>query len=217
MSFGEKMKKARIEAGLTQEELAEVMTVSRAAIAKWESDRGMPDISNLKTIAEVLNVSVDYLLNEEGTIDLTYTKKPIDLTGYGDQGRLGRLKKIEIKEKIVREEYPDAEIVRLTVTKIDNNKGEKVADALIGWFALLLGGIPLFGTQEMGKTLGSLDQSFYLVNKGEKQYFVLLTDEHIIARAMMCKIQDKKFRVGEREFVTVGLVDWSCTACRITY
>lgn len=207
MSFGEKIRKSRIEAGMTQEELSEVMMVSRAAIAKWESDRGMPDVSNLKTIAGVLNVSVDYLLDEEGTIDLSVTKKPIDLAKYGDSGKLSRLKKIEIKEKIIREEYPETEIVRLTVTKIKNTKGEKIADGLVGSLALALGGIPLFGTQEFGKTIGSLDQQYYLVNYGDRQKFVLITDEHLIAREMNSTITDKKFRVGDKEFLTVGLVD----------
>jgi len=202
-----KIKKARIEAGLTQEELAEVMTVSRAAIAKWESDRGMPDVSNLKAIADVLSVSVDYLLDEEGTIDLSITKKSIDLAKYGDAGKLGRLKKIEIKEKIIREIFPEAEIIRLTVTKIDNSAGEKIADGVIGSLALLLGGIPLFGTQEFGKTISTLDQQYYLVNQGEKQYFVLMTDEHIITRAMRNTISDKKFRAGDREFLRVGMVE----------
>lgn len=48
MTFGEKLRKARLEAGYTQEELASKLIISRAAVAKWESDRGMPDVKNLK-------------------------------------------------------------------------------------------------------------------------------------------------------------------------
>jgi transcriptional regulator with XRE-family HTH domain len=44
MTFGEKLKKARMEAGYTQNELANKLSVSRAAIAKWESDRGMSPV-----------------------------------------------------------------------------------------------------------------------------------------------------------------------------
>jgi transcriptional regulator with XRE-family HTH domain len=146
MTFGEKLKKARTEAGYTQNELANKLTVSRAAIAKWESDRGMPDVTNLKAIAEVLSVSIDYLLDDGSVLDFSVTKKAIDLTKYGDSQKLSRLKKIEIKEQIIRKEYPDAEIIRLTVTKIKNSKAETIADEAIGWFALILGGIPLFGT-----------------------------------------------------------------------
>ncbi len=47
--------------GLTQEELAEKVGVSKSAIAKWETDGGLPDRDNLQRLAEVINVSVDEL------------------------------------------------------------------------------------------------------------------------------------------------------------
>jgi transcriptional regulator with XRE-family HTH domain len=206
MTFGEKLKEARIEAGYTQNELANKLTVSRAAIAKWESDRGMPDVTNLKAIAEALSVSIDYLLDDGSVLDFSVTNKAIDLTKYGDSQKLSRLKKVEIKEQIIRNEYPDAEILRLTVTKIKNSRRETVADEAIGWFALILGGIPLFGTQEFGKTVNSLDQQYYLVNEEKAQYFVLLTDEQLISRTLTDRITDKKFEIGDRKFLVVGKV-----------
>lgn len=207
MTFGEKLKQARLEAGYTQEELANTMTVSRAAIAKWESDRGMPDMANLKAIAETLNVSIDYLLDDGSKLDFSETRKAIDLTKFGDSGKLSRLKKVEVKERIVREEYPDSEIIRLTVTKIKNTKNESIADVAIGLFALTLGNIPLFGTQEFGKTLNSLDQQYYLVNDEKSQYFILLTDEYMIKRTLTTKITDKKFEIGDKQFTVVGKVE----------
>lgn len=207
MTFGEKIKEARKAAGMTQEQLANVLSVSRQAITKWESDKGIPDVENLKILSKALDVSIDYLLDDGSQLDLSVTKKPIDLRKYGDSGRLSRLKKIKIKERIVREEYPDAEIIRLTVTKKKNTKSEAAIDAAIGLFALILGGIPLFGTQEMGKTVNSLDQQYYLVNEDTKQYFVLATDEFIISRAMSNKINEKKFQIGDRELLMVGEVD----------
>lgn len=207
MTFGEKLKTARLEAGYTQEELAVRLTVSRAAIAKWESDRGMPDITNLKALAEVLNVSTDYLLDDGNPIDLSVTKKSIDLRKYEDQGKISRLKKIGIKEKIIREEYAGAQILRLTVTKIKNNKGEAVADQIIGWFVLLLGGIPLFDTQEMGKTISTLDHQYYLINEDKRQLFVLMTDEFMVSRVMVEKINNKKFTIENREFQVMGEVE----------
>ena len=47
--------------GLTQEEMAEKVGVSKSAIAKWETNRGLPDRDNLKSLSEVINVSVDDL------------------------------------------------------------------------------------------------------------------------------------------------------------
>ena len=47
MTLGEKIKEARKAAGLSQEQFAEKMNVSRSAVAKWETDKGLPDIGNL--------------------------------------------------------------------------------------------------------------------------------------------------------------------------
>ena len=68
MDFGDKLKQYRINEGLSQEQLAEKMSVSRSAIAKWETDKGLPDVGNLKVLARLLNVSVDHLLDEFGAV-----------------------------------------------------------------------------------------------------------------------------------------------------
>ena len=83
MTLGEKIKEARKQCGLSQEQLAEKMSVSRSAIAKWETDKGLPDIDNLKALAGFLNVSVDYLLDDEERIDELVTREAYDLASYG--------------------------------------------------------------------------------------------------------------------------------------
>ena len=65
MTFGEIIKKLRTDKGLTQDELAEKIYVTRTAISKWESDRGFPNIESLKTISNYFSVSVDELLSGE--------------------------------------------------------------------------------------------------------------------------------------------------------
>ena len=70
MEFNEKLQYFRKKSNLTQEELAEKLFVSRTAISKWESGRGMPSISSLKAISEVFNVSVDELLSSEEIIEV---------------------------------------------------------------------------------------------------------------------------------------------------
>lgn len=187
--------------------MAAILSVSRSAIAKWESGRGLPDIANLKAIAGVLCVSVDELQDDGSPMDFSVTKKAIALGQAEDGGKLSRIEKIKRKEKLLREEYPDAEIIRLTVTKIKNTKAESAADALIGWLALLLAGLPLFGTQEFGKTINSLDQQYFLVNREQKQQFVLLTDEQLIYRTMAKPIYSKKFCMGDRVFLAVGRME----------
>ena len=62
MTFGEKIKKLRMENNWTQEQFAEMMGVSAQAVSRWETDSSMPDISMLAPIAYTFNVSCDYLL-----------------------------------------------------------------------------------------------------------------------------------------------------------
>ena len=205
ISLGEKIKKARLEAGLTQEELSELLMVSRAAVAKWETNRGLPDIDNLKFIASALSVSVDYLLDENNSVDFSITKKPINLNKYGFDGRLSGFKKSKIKEQIVLDEYPDSEINMLTVVKTYNSSSEKMVDNFVGWFSALLGGLPLFGIHDFSKAVSTLGaEQYYLVDKKDKQYFVLITDEYIISRIMGVAFNSKKFRIGDKEFMKVG-------------
>ncbi|EIK87709.1 helix-turn-helix domain-containing protein [Bifidobacteriaceae bacterium NR044] len=207
ISLGEKIRKARLEAGLTQEELSELLMVSRAAVAKWETNRGLPDIENLKFIASALSVSVDYLLDENNSVDFSITKKPINLNKYGFDGRLSGFKKLKIKEQIVLDEYHDSEINMLTVVKTYNSSSEKMVDNFVGWFSTLLGGLPLFGIYDFSKAVSTLGaDQYYLVDKKDKQYFVLITDEYIISRIMGVAFNSKKFRIGDKEFMKVGLL-----------
>ena len=65
MEFNEKLQELRKQRGLTQEELAEKLYVSRTAISKWESGRGYPNIDSLKAIAKFFSVTVDELLSTD--------------------------------------------------------------------------------------------------------------------------------------------------------
>ena len=96
MNFGAKLKLLRTQKGLTQESFAEELHVSRSAIAKWESNNGIPEISNLKQISQVLNVSLDELLDDNTSIADSARKEEkkqseyigyycdIDLVGWND-------------------------------------------------------------------------------------------------------------------------------------
>jgi transcriptional regulator with XRE-family HTH domain len=65
MKFNEKIQHYRKQIGLTQEELAEKLYVSRTAISKWEAGRGYPSIDSLKAIAKFFSVTVDELLTPD--------------------------------------------------------------------------------------------------------------------------------------------------------
>jgi transcriptional regulator with XRE-family HTH domain len=70
MTFGEKIKKLRIDKGLTQDELAEKIFVTRTAVSKWESDRGYPNIDSLKALAGFFSVTVDDLLSSNEVLTI---------------------------------------------------------------------------------------------------------------------------------------------------
>ena len=70
MEFNEKLQQLRKQKGLTQEELAQMLYVSRTAVSKWESGRGYPNIESLKQIARIFSVSVDRLLSTDDVLAL---------------------------------------------------------------------------------------------------------------------------------------------------
>ena len=70
MDFSKKLQELRKQKGLTQEEVAEALFVSRSAVSKWESGRGYPGIDSLKEIAGLFSVTVDELLSGEEILSL---------------------------------------------------------------------------------------------------------------------------------------------------
>ena len=78
MEFNEKLRDLRKSKGLTQEQLAEAIFVSRTAVSKWESGRGVPNIESLKALSEFFSVSLDSLLSGEELLEVAETnvRKP---------------------------------------------------------------------------------------------------------------------------------------------
>lgn len=65
MTFGEKIKKLRTDNNLTQEQLADILFVTRTAVSKWETDKGLPGIDTLKLISTTFGLSLDELISDE--------------------------------------------------------------------------------------------------------------------------------------------------------
>ena len=70
MEFHEKLQELRKAKGLTQEELAQALFVSRTAISKWESGRGYPNIDSLKAIAKYFSITIDELLSCQEVLNI---------------------------------------------------------------------------------------------------------------------------------------------------
>lgn len=71
MTFGEKLKALRIKEEYSQEQLAELLHVSRQAVTKWEGNAGMPDIENIKAVADLFDVTLDSLLRDAEAVETT--------------------------------------------------------------------------------------------------------------------------------------------------
>ncbi len=200
MTLGEKIKKARTENGLTQEQLSEKMMVSRQAITKWESDKGIPDVSNLKLLAQLLNVSIDYLLDNGSEIDINVIRETIDISKYGKS-----LIKKKLTDKLMLEKYPSAEIRTLLPQK-KRDKVDKVFDFVFDWFT------PLCGISDLQNSMKLLGTEYYIVNEENMQFFVVInykegymesrrTVEHYDTRV------GEKFSVGDLIFTDCGVLN----------
>ena len=193
MTFGEKLKEARKGAGYSQEELVNKLGVSRSAITKWETDKGMPDISNIKAISQLLNISIDYLLDDGSKLDFTTIRKPINLSDFSDK-KITTLNKKKVKDKIIRAEYPNAKINTLLAEE-KLTKGEKFVDTAV----FLLS--PLIDVMKFSKQLNNLQNEFYLVEEEEKQFLVVVTDEYIESKELIEKVHSDKFEIGNLKFI----------------
>lgn len=199
MTLGEKIKEARMSACMTQEQFAEKLGVSRQAVTKWESGRGMPDIANLRLISDLLDLSIDYLLDDGNKMDKAVIREPIDLSKYG-KGR----KKVK-KDKAVREKFPDAAINTL-LGQQKNTKAEKIIDNALGFLSDAPFGIPQFING-----VKNLDKEFYFAEIGDKQYFLTVTDEFIESRQMAHKVLNRKnerFIINNFMFINCGPIKY---------
>ena len=107
MTLGEKIRYARKCCRLSQEQLAEKMCVSRSAIAKWETDKGMPDIENLKLLSRLLGVTTDSLLDDSAGPEPAPVRHRYHLAAYGRGCRRIR------KDRLMLEKFPHARIIPL--------------------------------------------------------------------------------------------------------
>ena len=84
MEFHEKLQELRKSRGLTQEELAEALYVSRTAISKWELGRGYPSIDSLKEISKYFSVTIDDLLSGEALISIAERENKTNIQNLFD-------------------------------------------------------------------------------------------------------------------------------------
>ncbi len=183
MTFGEKLRQARKEAGLSQEQFAEKMSVSRSAVAKWESDKGMPDVDNLKAMASMLGVSIDYLLQEDDRLTFDEIREPIDLESFEKTGKCR-----DRKDAAVLSRYGGADAVYPLIRRKKLNKWEHLIDLLTS-----------FGASRLVDYAGNTD-GYYLVEKGGKQLLVRVSRDFISTSELAVKVDPRRFVIGSNIF-----------------
>lgn len=75
MKLSEKLTQLRRQSGMTQDELAAKLFVTRTAVSKWENDKGYPGIDSLKLLSQVYGVSIDELISEEDVASAQSAKR----------------------------------------------------------------------------------------------------------------------------------------------
>lgn len=186
MTLGGKIRDARKRCGLSQEQLAEKLCVSRSAIAKWETDKGLPDIGNLKILSRLLNVSVDHLLDDEESEECPMIRERFNPAAYG------RGCKKVIKDRVMRDKFSDA--------KIHGLLGRKELPRGADMKRELLYASPCKGPEHVS-AIKDQDKEFYLVEKEGKQFFVTVTDEFVETRLLEQPLSGNSFCFGGWSFI----------------
>ena len=93
MTLGENLQRLRKEKGLSQEEVAQALFVSRQSVSKWETDKAEPGVDNLKALANLYEVTLDQLT---GRTQVEYTHKDVEKKTPADQYRTTALIRLAI-------------------------------------------------------------------------------------------------------------------------
>lgn len=129
-SIGKTIASLRKSKGWTQVELAEKLNVSDKAVSKWESESGLPEISQFPTLAKLFDVSIDYLMM--GKIDET-----ISLDDMDSNKRMFYLIKKDDVENYIKYDYPsktyfdDFNSDNSAIASIIENKSTKIFNACV--------------------------------------------------------------------------------------
>ena len=189
MMFSQKIKEIRKRFGLSQEQLAEIINVSRQAITKWETGGGLPDVSNLQELSKVFGVTVDYLLDDDRNLPALSMKVELDKDKYKN--------KLKMYLEVLRDYYPEPyEVYVLTRTK-RLNFIELALDTFIA---------PEIGPVSTEDSLGNLSP-YYLVKKDGLKLLVNIKDYVLEVVELPSNTNDKRFVYGKNRFRNCGKLD----------
>ena len=180
MTLGEKIKGLRKDTNITQEELAEKIGVSRQAVTKWESDLGMPDVENLKSIATLFNITIDELLD--------YKKEILGDIVLEESYSLDDVK-VKGKARCKEEQYV---VNKFTNANAVYSLSRKKKWTGLKWIFYLVPG----HSPEMEDFLENGVNIFCLVEEKDKQYIVMLHKGTMLVFQLKTLFSNKKLEVN---------------------
>ncbi|MCM3766452.1 helix-turn-helix domain-containing protein [Neobacillus niacini] len=183
MTLGEKIKDFRTRAGLSQEQLADKLGVSRQAVTKWENDRGIPDINNLQYLAKLFDVSIDSLVNHLENTSTIVIKEDIDIEKYQKSGKC-RSK----YDAVVKEKYQNALAIYPLIRRKKLNLAQEIVDFIVQ---------P--GVLHAADSFNDLS-SYYLVDLQNKELLVRVTKTYIEAKELNVKFDGRKCIIDDNLF-----------------
>lgn len=185
MDLSEKIKEIRKKFGLTQEELAEKLNVSRQAVAKWEMGNGVPDTENLKSISRLFGTSIDSLLDNETDIPLMILHQEINLK---DNGKGINEQYINLLNKNFDESW------KIYILTFDNKAFgvEDIVDTLT------------FGLSSIGNIISAFKSTHYLVVKDNHKLFVTITKNSMDIKSLNSNTNIKKFNLENKTYYNIG-------------
>ena len=145
MEFGEKLQELRKNKGMTQEELAEMLYVSRTAISKWESGRGYPSIDSLKEISGFFHVSIDDLLSGEALLTIAERENAASIRRIYDV--LFAASDIMAAALILLPLYP--ETIRGQIYSVNLFTYSGVADAILSSYWIIFASLTILGISKL--------------------------------------------------------------------
>lgn len=193
MELHDRIKELRVNAGLSQTELAEKLTVSRQAVSKWESGRGTPDIANIGAIAALFDVSVDYLMGNVAFSPTPTVRYPIDLDKLAGIRPAGKVLKKKTHEAVMAAHPRATSIVPLMRSKVQTGP-ENVLD----WLGLIFGDT-ILGTFSAIDAFSNRD-AYYLVIENGRQLLARVSKEAVESRELLHPVTGSRFTVGMNRF-----------------
>lgn len=186
MTFGEKLKEIRKRFGFTQEELSELINVSRQAITKWERDEGLPDITNLQELSKLFGLTIDYLLSNDNNLPALTLRKKLDKDKYKS--------KLSMYEEVLKEYFDDSYEIYVLSRSKKMNAVETLLDTFI---------VPEIGPVSTADALSDLTP-YYLVKRDNLRFLVNIKNYVLEIIELPSNTNDKKITYNKNIFRNCG-------------